>query len=112
MCAAKNNINIDCNNCKYLSSTGDGGFDIKVSVNDYETGFSGSAILSCNISDSRHRIDLKELIADRNSVPSSKPLLSRLSRTIDTCAATGLCGNHNICPPELLRAIDDAKKVC
>ncbi|MCP4188762.1 MAG: hypothetical protein GY763_14255 [Gammaproteobacteria bacterium] len=111
MSAINNHIKIDCKSCKYLSDTDGGGFDIRVPINDKETGFYGSAVLHCMIINNNHSIELKELVTDSSSAPSSKPFLNRLLATLDALAEKRLCGNHSICPPEILQAINK-KEVC
>ncbi|MCP4235236.1 MAG: hypothetical protein GY770_16915 [Aestuariibacter sp.] len=101
------NIRIDCKSCQYLSDANDSGFEISVPVNDDVTGFSGSAILHCVVNNDNHIIRLRELIADSSSIPPSATLLRRLNATLNVLAEKRLCGNHHICPSEVLQVINE-----
>ena len=108
MSLKKHGVIIDCKHCKCASTNGYGGFDIIVPISDGETGIVGTAKLHCTVTSERHQVEMTEWQdANRHPIQPSDNLQQRVSATLTFLADHRVCGNHNICPSEVIRIVDE-----
>lgn len=99
-------IIVDCKQCVYDSSHGQDVFEITVPVIDSHTGISRPASLRCTISPERHTVELQEWHdIDHQPVQSADKLQQRISDAFNVVASRQVCGNCNICPPEVIHFV-------
>lgn len=100
-------IIVDCAQCVYDSSDGQGAFDIIVPIIDIDTGISCAASLRCTVSPERHTVELQEW-HDNNHQPaqSGDKLEQRVADAFNVVADRKVCGNCNICPSEVIRLVE------
>ena len=104
----KDGIILDCKHCLYTSSHARGSFDVAVPIIDSESGISGSASLRCRVSDEGHTVDLLEWRGfDQHDGRSGETLQKRVNSMLDFVAERRICGNCSICPPEIIRIVED-----
>lgn len=104
-------IIVDCEQCVYDSSDGQGVFDITVPVIDSDTGISRPASLRCTVSPERHTIELQKWHdSNHQSVQPGDKLQQRVSDAFNVVANRQICGNCNICPSEVIRCVEKSAK--
>jgi hypothetical protein len=106
MSLKKHGVILDCEQCTCTSSDDHGGFDVTVPISDSDTDTAGPARLCCIVSPERHTVELKEWQdADYHPVQLSENLQKRVSALLTSIADKRVCGNRNICPPEVVRIV-------
>jgi hypothetical protein len=104
-------VSVDCGRCEYASSDVRDGFEETVPITDIETGTSGSATLLCFVSSHRHRVELKQWTdADGLPVQPSAEVQQRLLGVLDALADQKVCGNHQICPADVVRVVEQLNR--
>ncbi len=101
-------IIVNCESCKYLSASDQGGFDVTVAINDVETGIAGLARLHCTTTDKHHSVELTEWNpVDNYSKRPTENFLKRVGVILDFFANQRICGNRKICPSEVIRIVEE-----
>lgn len=100
-------VSVDCGRCEYASADARDGFEVAVPIRDIETGTTGNATLICFVSSDRHRVELKEW-NDAGGLPiqPSAEVQQRLLAVLDVLADQKVCGNHQICPADVVQIVE------
>ena len=108
MSLKKNDVMVDCNHCRFVSSSDAQDFVITVPLQDLKTGGSKTAILHCVVSAQNHEIEFQAW-KDETGSASSMPgdLQTRLSAALDFVAEKRICGNEKICPSEVVHIVQN-----
>ena len=100
-------IIVDCEHCVYDSSDDQGVLRITVPIIDSDTGISSPASLRCTVSPERHSVEFWEWHdINHQSVQPVDKLQQRVSAAFNVVANRQVCGNRNICPPEVIRFVE------
>jgi hypothetical protein len=103
----KHGVVVGCEHCRYQTKGGVGGFDVIVPLCDTSSGTKGIARLRCSVSSSRHAVELKQWHDNRQQpIKPSAEIMKRLSQALDFVAGKRICGNRHLCPPEVVRIVE------
>ncbi|MGB5563993.1 MAG: hypothetical protein WBN02_16935 [Sedimenticolaceae bacterium] len=103
----KSGVSIDCGCCEYASCDGRDCFEVTVPISDIETGTAGNAMLLCSISSGGHKVELKEWNDARGqAILPTEEVQQRLLAVLDALADKKVCGNHQICPADVVRIVE------
>jgi len=104
-------VTVDCGRCEFASSDGRDSFEVTVPIGDIETGIDGTAKLHCSISVGRHEIKL-EAWNDTAGHPIRPPAKTqrRLLAALGKLADQRICGNHQICPADVVRVVEELSR--
>ena len=92
------------NKCTYVSRGNGSSFDVTVPISDGETGVIGKATLHCTVSPECHTVKMSEWQDTKGrSIHPSGNLEQRIEATLCFVADHRVCGNHSICPSEVVR---------
>jgi len=109
MSIKRHNLAIDCSQCQFRSASGGGSFDVVVPVSDTETGTAGPAKLHCSVTLELHAVELTEWRDEQGQIiEPPDELRHRLSEALGFVAERRICGNHRLCPTEVVRVVEQA----
>ncbi len=111
MSLRKKEFIVYCEHCKCGKSDGGAEFVVTVPVRDNLSGLKGTARLRCSVSSSRHNVDLEQWIGDDSQpIQPSADVEKRLLHVVDYVAEKRVCGNRHICPPDVIRAVEQQNR--
>lgn len=111
MSLRKEDFIIGCEQCKCGTRDGRGGFVVTVPLRDNVSGLEGTAVLKCAVSPKRHSVELEQwLDDDSHSIRPSAAVEKRLLQAIDYVADKRVCGNRHICPPDVVRTVEEQNR--
>lgn len=107
-----NGVSVDCGRCEYASGgDGRGSFEVTVPISDIETGTAGIATLLCAVSSGGHRVELKDWTdAGGRAILPTEEVQQRLLVVLDALADQKVCGNHQICPADVVRIVEELNR--
>jgi hypothetical protein len=101
-------VKISCEGCHYVAVDREGGFEVTVPVGTADAECVGTARLRCLVTPQSHEI---ELVAWEGtaSMPAEamESVRRRLSDALHFVAERRICGNHHICPAEVIRIVKE-----
>ena len=107
MSLRKEQFTVSCEHCRCGESDGGGEFVVTVPLRDNLSGLKGKARLRCSVSPSRHNVELEQwLDDDSHPIQPSADVEERLLQVVDYVADKRVCGNRNICPPDVVRTVE------
>jgi hypothetical protein len=101
-----NGVTISCEACRCVAGDEQGAFEVMVPVS--AGGFAGTARIRCVVSGGDHQVELLAWAdAARQAVEPPADVLERLSAVLSFVAEQQICGNHHVCPTEVVRIVKE-----
>ena len=101
-----NGVKISCESCTYLAVDGEDGFEVSVPLSTAEPGMHGVARLHCVVGPDSHRVELVSwTTAEGQTAAPPEELSRRVAGALCFIAERRICGNHHICPAEVIRVV-------
>ncbi|MDP2823940.1 MAG: hypothetical protein Q8O52_14845 [Sulfuritalea sp.] len=104
----KNGVKISCEDCKSVAGDGRGGFDVTVPLSAAAIGVAGTARFHCVVTPERHEVELVGWTNDDRLSPETlEKVRQGVSDTLRFVAERRICGNHHVCPVEVIRIVKE-----
>lgn len=102
----KHGVTVGCEHCHCVHSDDTGSFDVTVPIETGESRGAAIAKLHCVVTPVRHEVELVEWdSAQDNQAAASAESQQQLSAVLEYIAERRICGNHKICPPEVIEVV-------
>jgi hypothetical protein len=108
MSLEKFGVKISCEGCRYVALDSGEGFEVSVPLKIGDTALSGVATLHCTPGPESHRVELVDWTTDAQVAPATlEDVRRRVAGALDFIAERRICGNHHICPAEVIRVVKE-----
>jgi hypothetical protein len=108
MSLEKFGVKISCEGCTYVAVDSQEGFEVSVPLEIGDAALSGVATLHCTPGPGSHKVELVEWTTDAQVAPATlEDVRQRVAGALDFIAERRICGNHHICPAEVIRVVKE-----